>query len=187
MTEQKKTVLFITANQKFCNELQISLPNEFIVAKISGIEAINHAVKNSQSIGAIIVHIIDAEDFMTYEMLSTAYQSVTLIAVLDAGLDDTTIQNFQTTHTPFASFSSDNLGALPALIIPALQTSQPPVDTMHLFLGTMGNISREILRIQSEFTETSFRTLPNPVVAGTDTLKRLEENLNKLKEIRINS
>lgn len=188
MNTVKNVVLFLTQNQKLCGQLQNALKG-FVVLKAENIEAVNNAVKHGNAVGAVVLHITNSNNWIIFELLKTGYPDVPRFAVLSPSTsnDSYKLDELAAKNGAAAIINEKQGIASLAPLIQNIVNAKPPEesDTKSAYLVLFGDVSREIARIQKDFTTTALRTLPQPEI-GKDSQDRLEAALNKLKAIRIN-
>lgn len=186
MNEQKYTVVVLTKEVSTCDVLQDEL-RDFTVIKTESVEAIHNLAKSGKTVGAFVLQITDSSDWIAFEFVRTAYPSVPCFVILEREESFKESKDAAMQRGAMAVVESTKPAALSALIIGSANNNlrkSEDLDKNADFLRTLGDLSRELSRLQEEFTETMLRTLPQPVI-GIDTRHRLTRELEKLQEIRI--
>ena len=186
MDTEKNVVLFLTQNNKLCNQLQSSIPSK-VVIKVDNIEAINNSVKHNP-VGAVVLHVTNSASWIIFDMLRSGYPHIPRFAILApsfTGSEDET-RGLANRYGATAIISEKSgVSSLSTLIVGDLNHKKEEQPTgKENFLALYGEVSREMERLQKEFTILGMRTLPQPDI-GTDTKVKLKRVLNKLQAIKI--
>jgi len=183
---EPNTVIVLSDEQSMSEQLQSGL-NGFTVLNAENVEALNEQARAAKKTSAFVLSIRDSDDWMAFEFVKTAYPSVPCFICLEDGDGYEEAKESAMRQGAMAVFPEHNTTPLSALIKGAASNNLRGGDQLDHnadFLSVYGDISRELGRLQNEFTETSLRTLPQPFI-GDDTKTRLRNNLVKLREIII--
>lgn len=184
MQEEKQSVVIVSNRQQDIEPLQ-ELLSDFQIMQMPGAIDITNSIQNGNRIAVIVFEIETPLDLMQLEVSSTSNPHIPHLAVMaQTGETDELIS----TAKRFGAMAicSENKPEVLAKLVESVPFSfrNPETDQNAEFLTTIGNLSREISRLQSEFTEMTFRTLPERFVAA-DTRDRLQTSLSSLREISI--
>lgn len=183
---KNNAVVFLTQNTKLCNQLQSALKKAgFIVIRVENIEGVNNAVKHN-AVGAVVLHVKDANGWIIFELMRTGFQNIPRFAILAPSLTGEEADMIKLAQKYDAEAIIGERGDMHSLATMILGVSEADDDanSKEAYLKLYGDISRELIRLQEEFTQTSLRTLPQPEI-GADTQTRLRTALAGLKRIKL--
>ena len=183
---KNNAVIFLTYNTKLCNSLQSAVKKAgFIVIRVENIEGVKNAIVNN-AVGAVVLHVKDATGWIIFEMMRTGFSNIPRFAILSptlTGDEDEMIKLALKYDAEAIIGERGDIRGLATLILDATEATEEE-NSKEAFLQLYGNIARELLRLQEEFTTVSLRTLPQPVIPE-DAQTRLRTVLTALKRIKL--
>lgn len=184
----KNIITFITSNQRLCDRLQTAL-QDFVVLQTKGFPTLKKIFKKSNAVSAIILHISNPNHWILYKILKNEFPDLPLFAVTDPNAKGK--QNVESctlaARQGAIAINADNQG-LERLATLIQGVANAPVGAnpsdYAAYLETISNISRELQRIHTEFSETMLKTLPQPNISR-NLQQRLKNALLSLQAITI--
>lgn len=182
----KNVIVIFTNNQKLSSNLQHALP-DFSVVKTESIDGVNDLIKKNESeVRAIILHLTNANNWLIFSMLQAGYPGLPRFAILAPALDknDYDLEEKAVQYGALGVTSEKiGLASLVGLIRAHVET-EPQMSSKENYLQVVGEVQKELERLNKEFFITNLRTLPQPEI-GEDTLNRLKTAFAGLNSIKI--